>query len=554
MRSPAFLLVAALACSQAPPPQPPATPAELAAQAEVDLAFALDLYGALRSREGNLILSPLCVASGLAAAWPGARGETARQLGRVLHAASPAERTSWLAGRHVATLRASGGPVALRFASRLYVDRSVALDRGFATTTAAAWGEPPQRVDFRQRAELVRREINAWGAEVTLGRLSEIVGPSAVGESTRLVLAEAVHVLGRWEKPFHERRTKPAAFHLTRSTEKDAPTMAQVEHFRFSRSPGLKVLELDLEGRALVLTLLLPDQVDGLDELERQLTPEALAGWLKGAAFHLVDLRWPRFELGPPALSVRPALEALGMPLAFDPAAADFSGMGTPAGGPGGLWLGEISHRAFLKVDENGLEAAAAAASMIIGKGLAPPPAPIEEFHADHPFLFLLRETSTGGILFLGRMADPAPEVAARPTLAGGAARSSTALVAPRPRPSPEYTHGGEADAEGGVAGAPAFATTGYTRASEVERGCVGRSVRMPRDLATSIPSAVTVKFAIDEQGHPSRFEMLTDLPDPRWHAAIWSAVRSCAWRPGTDQAGRPVLLWTILPLKFAGQ
>jgi protein TonB len=123
----------------------------------------------------------------------------------------------------------------------------------------------------------------------------------------------------------------------------------------------------------------------------------------------------------------------------------------------------------------------------------------------------------------------------------------------------PEYNYGDAKEGEGVVGGvvganqieeAPAFATTGYVKPAEKEKGCVGRSVRMPRELQ-GIVTTVTVKFAVGPDGRTRLFEVLSDIPDKRLRDQIQQAVQHCEFTPGLDPKGKPQLIWMILPLRF---
>jgi serpin B len=159
----------------------------------------------------------------------------------------------------------------------------------------------------------------------------------------------------------------------------------------------------------MVMTLVLPDAPDGLGALEQRLSPEVLSKWVSAMQRDRVDVALPKFEINPAAsLSLGDTLTALGMPLAFDQHKADFSGMIGPANAADRLFISKVFHKAFVKVDEKGTEAAAATAVVISLESAALPSKPAAEFKADHPFLFFLRDVKSGAILFMGRVSDPA--------------------------------------------------------------------------------------------------------------------------------------------------
>jgi len=171
----------------------------------------------------------------------------------------------------------------------------------------------------------------------------------------------------------------------------------------------LKALELPYEGGGLALLVVLPDAVDGLPAVEGSLDAGALEALVAGLAPARVHVAVPRFEVNPAApLSLADALAALGLAVAFDRARADFTGIARPPDPADRLVLAEVFHKAFVRVDEEGTEAAAATAAAMVRAASAPAP-PEAEFAADHPFLFFLRDVGSGLVLFAGRLVDPAP-------------------------------------------------------------------------------------------------------------------------------------------------
>jgi serpin B len=248
-------------------------------------------------------------------------------------------------------------------------------------------------------SETARREINGWVDRKTEGKIEELIGPGVLNPRTRLVLTNAIYFKGDWAQQFDEVRTKPQAFWIAPTEKVDVPTMSQVDTFGFSqREPGLQVLELPYAGHELSMLLLLPEKVDGIGELEETLTAENLQRWTNNLSPMEVAVHIPRFTVRC-QFSLREALKSLGITDAFGDA-ADFSGMD----GRRGLYLSAVIHQAYVDVNEEGTEAAAATAALMATMSVPLPP-PV--FRADHPFVFLIRENSTGTILFLGRVSNP---------------------------------------------------------------------------------------------------------------------------------------------------
>jgi len=385
-------------------PKPPADGTSRLARSSN--AFGLDLYRQLKAAPGNQVFSPASISTALAMAWGGAKAETAAQMRRVLRfEGSPAE-VMQASGRLAAALQDPSRPVVFRIANRLFAEKSFSLDAAYLQATQEAFGGGLEPVDFKRAPEAARLLINAWVEGKTEKRIRDLLPPSSVRSATRLVLANAIYFLGDWQEPFTKEATRPLPFSLSAAQKKDVPTMHAHRSFRFAQRDGLKALALPYKGGSLSMLVVLPDRVDGLAALEDSLTAPLVDGLVKSLASTDVIVALPKFELAPPTAALGDALRRMGMPLAFDPERADFTGIANPPDPRDRLCLGEAFHKAFVKVDEKGTEAAAATAlSMLAGSAM--PREPPAQFKADHPFLFLIRDEASGLVLFLGRVADP---------------------------------------------------------------------------------------------------------------------------------------------------
>ena len=389
-------------------PVAPPAPGELGGLAKSNNALAFDLYARTRTQAGNLALSPISISTALTMTWGGARGETAAQMKKVLHAEGEADKAMDVSGKLVASFGNADSKVTLRVANRLFGEKTYAFEQAYLDRTKAAFGAPLEGLDFKRAADASRKHINDWIAKQTQDRIKDRIPAKALDADTRLVLTNAIYFLGDWMEPFKKEATRPAPFQVTATAAKDVPTMSQTAHFRFAATDGVKLLELPYQGGEVAMLFVLPDAPAGLDAVEKRLSPEALDRWIGAMAHDRVNVALPKFEINPAqSLSLGDTLQALGMPLAFDRAKADFTGIANPPSPADRLYISKVFHKAFVKLDENGTEAAAATAVGMSTVGSAAPSKPPSKFKADHPFLFVLRHVKSGAILFMGRVSDP---------------------------------------------------------------------------------------------------------------------------------------------------
>ncbi len=394
-------------------PTPPATPPVPMTQpttptSQTDLAkganqLAIDLWSKLPAT-GNLAVSPASIAIPLTVAWGGAKGNTAAQLQKLLGLAGPADVVLSRWGNIGRALVDPQRPVKLKIANRLYAEKTYNVDTTYFTVARHAmdvWIEP---VDFVGATEDVRGKINAWVAEQTEKRIKDLLPPRSLSPATKLVIVNAIYFLGDWAEPFDVTQTKPREFWVNGTTSAQVPTMQKTDRFRTAQGDGASLVELPYKGDSLAMYLLVPDARDGIGALEKQVgaTLKALQPKL---ADQQVLLTLPTFTIDPvEPLRLDAALKELGMTDAFDPAAADFTGMANPPNPRDRLFVSGVIHKAFVKVDEKGTEAAAATALGAPGGG--PPPKPVE-LRVDHPFMFVIVDMPSGLILFMGRVVDP---------------------------------------------------------------------------------------------------------------------------------------------------
>jgi len=362
--------------------------------------FGMACYRELATGSGNLIYSPFSISSALSLTLAGARGRTATEIAGVLHQTYPNPQypEAFAALAREMAARANGGGNQLWNANGLWLQSGFRIEPDFQRVLETTYAARLASVDFAASAENARSAINSWTSEQTHGKITELFAPGSLGSRTRLVLTSATYFYGKWERPFSTRSTHPAAFQLGGGRTVEASFMSQSAPFGYAETPQLQILEMRYAGTGLAWDILLPKADDGLANLENSLTPGNLMGWLGALSNHSVEAAIPKFR-AESGFSLRASLSRLGMPSAFGD--ADFSGID----GRRDLALADVVHKAYVDVSEEGTEAAAATGSVAVLVRMVVPERKI--FRADHPFVFLIRDTQTGLILFAGRLQNP---------------------------------------------------------------------------------------------------------------------------------------------------
>jgi serpin B len=364
--------------------------------------FGMELYGELKADAGNLFLSPFSISTALGMAAAGARGKTLDEMEKVLHL--PPEAPAAF-GAVLKSLNDEPDPkkrgFTLTTANALWAQQGYPWKPEYKKLAATDYGAGLFDVDFKGNAEAARGTINSWVEKETRDKIKDLLPAGSITAMTRLVLTNAIYFKGDWQDPFKKEATKDLPFTTADGKKTDAPLMTRVGRYLYGETDAFQVLDLPYAGKRISMTVILPRKPDGLPAVEKELTAAKLAETIKGLhPEQEVHVHLPRFKVEKDFLLNKP-LKALGMKAAFD--GADFSGMHT---GGEQLDISAVLHKAFVDVNEEGTEAAAATGVVVKTLSLPAPPKPVY-FKADHPFLFLIRDHKTGSILFLGRLENP---------------------------------------------------------------------------------------------------------------------------------------------------
>ncbi len=423
----AFVLVSSIGCGSAVEPEAvalaksdvaraSASPADANAAAAAIDAFGIDFYKRLAATDGNLVFSPASIALALSMARAGAVGQTATEMDTVLHGVGSDAMASAINALDQALAGRSGSftdpggqshDVTLRIANAPFAQKDVTFLPAFLDALASRFGAGVRLVDYKNDTEAARQAINGWVSDQTEQRIPQLLAPGVLDASTILTLVNAIYLKAPWGAAFFDpKTTAPGTF--TRADGSTVQVLMMSAHaggseasatFQYAAGSGWQALEIPYLGGSLAMDIVLPDD---LATFEAGLDADQFGTIMAALAVREVILSMPSFDIETKA-DLATMLSALGMPTAFDPNKADFSGMTTEQQ----LFISHVIHQANISVDEKGTEAAAATAVVMTASAAPVQSLPPIVLNLDHPFLFALRDVPTGAILFLGRVTDP---------------------------------------------------------------------------------------------------------------------------------------------------
>ncbi|MBN1280185.1 MAG: serpin family protein [Candidatus Thermoplasmatota archaeon] len=379
------------------PPVPPDIPALNDPMNE----FAITLYKELASTsDRSLFFSPFSIYIALAMAMEGARGTTAAEMGSVL-GYEQGNTTMLSTVYRLWQMYNNNTAVNLSTANALWLNQEFAILDSYIETISTYFQGRVSELDFSD-PEQTAAVINGWVEDQTHGRITDLVPPSLITPLTQLILTNAIYFKGSWTYAFNQSLTTNETFIVSETEQVDVPMMTMVDSkvlFNYTETDTVQVLKLSYTGGNVSMVLMLPKNTS-LDTVDQELTVDQLISWNEALQPTDVDIYLPRFTLNT-YYSLSSPLTQMGMPTAFS-SAADFSGIT----GNHDVFISEVLHKAFVEVNEQGTEAAAATAVVFV---TSIPGGGTEQivFRADHPFLFLIQHEDTGNILFLGRIVNP---------------------------------------------------------------------------------------------------------------------------------------------------
>ena len=369
-----------------------ATAESLEATVDASNAFALDLYGRYSAADDNLFYSPYSISTALSMTYEGARGTTAEEMRSVFHLSEDDDVRRPGAARAFNILNGKDRPYTLVTANALWMREGYPFKEDYVQAIQDYYGGEANPLDFGDTVEAAGT-INGWVEERTYEKIKDLFSPSDL-EGALLVLTNAIYFKGDWAAQFDEADTTATDFHVTLTETVEVDMMSLEGSFNYANTSEAQVLELPYKGGDLSMIVILPEEND-IHGFEAGLTLETYGEWVSQLESTKLNVFLPKFKLETKYDMGRDLAE-MGMPTAFS-GEADFSGISD-----GGMFISKVIHQAYVDVNEEGTEAAAATGVVTLSS--APM---LEEFRADHPFIFVIRDRDTGLILFMGRVIDP---------------------------------------------------------------------------------------------------------------------------------------------------
>ncbi len=365
--------------------------------------FAFELMRTI-APQGNFFYSPHSISIALAMTYAGAAGSTKTEMATALHFSQPdAELSSAfntldqkLAARGKNAKGVDGAPFRLTVSNAAWAQHDYTFLPTYLDTLAQSYGAGINLMDFVADSEGCRKTINSWIADQTEDRIPELLAEGSLNAATRLVLTNAVYFNASWDNAFEVDATQDGSFETLAGGSVTVPLMHQAHSYAYGEGAGYKAVDIDYDGDEVSMLVILPD-AGTFEQFEQSLDATKLEAIEQSMSSYEVNLTLPRFELRSREGLADP-LKTMGMPTAFT-GDADFSAMN----GSGGLFIQDVIHEAFVKVNEAGTEAAAATA-VTMGATSVPE---VRDFEATRPFLFVIRDRETNASLFVGRIVDP---------------------------------------------------------------------------------------------------------------------------------------------------
>ena len=365
---------------------------------EKDFVFAFYSEIAEKDRKSNVFFSPLSISTAFSMAYEGAKENTASEMRQVFGFESDDTERQKAILDLLSRFNHKDDWYNLQVANALWVKEGYKIKQDYLDDAKTHYSSTVDNVNFVTDDGINR--VNSWVAEKTNDKIQNILAPGSTDEATRMVITNAVYFKGKWSSEFNPRNTSEKPFWTDKDTSIMASIMKQpVDIYNYAKTDNLQALELNYLGGNISMIVLLPKDRDGIQSLEQSMDKKKLDTIKDRMTRQPVTVEIPRFEFET-EYNLKSPLQGLGLHDVFDKNNADFQGITDEQ-----IYIDQAAHKAFVNVNEEGTEAAAITA--LVARATSGPPEPVDEFVADHPFMFVIQEKETGEILFIGRVMDP---------------------------------------------------------------------------------------------------------------------------------------------------
>jgi len=405
----ALAILAAVTMTSSSVPVPAAAiPGDVA---DANNAFAVDFYRQLSAdpeEDGrNLFFSPTSMYAAFALLYEGARHDTAAQMQDVFGFEPDAAARHNATAHLMASLNRDDPHATLSMANALWLANGFEPSDSYLDIARNTYVADAERLDLSDPGgEGGAKRINGWAYEKTHGKIREVITQEDLSGVIAMVLTNAIYFKGMWVTQFPAEDTRESDFWRDGTESVKADFMHVTGAFNYTASDGVQVLKMPYKGDRLSMLVILPDGRDGIGALEDAVSADMIEQWRQDLHPGEIVVAMPKFEMKT-NYDLGDYLFYLGMTDAFSPDAADLLGIigiqpGEEYGGDS-LYVTRATQDAYVKVNEEGTEAAAVTVITMARESLSLPPS----FVADHPFLFLIQDDESGAILFMGRVSDP---------------------------------------------------------------------------------------------------------------------------------------------------
>ncbi|HLG25052.1 MAG TPA: serpin family protein [Candidatus Nanoarchaeia archaeon] len=363
--------------------------------------FAFDLYSEFKDKNQNknIFFSPYSISLALTMTYEGAKGQTAEEMESVLHIPKEAGLRRPNFAKIYNDINKKDKKYKLSTANALWAQKEYKFLEDYTGTVEKYYGGKVTNLDFVKESEKSSEIINSWIEEQTNGKIKDLIPPGVLNADTKLVLTNAIYFKGTWVKQFDKKDTQNEDFTISPGQTAKVPMMRLAggdSKFSYAETDEIQILEMPYDGEDLSMLVILPKE-NNLGKTEASVNLKKLSEWKGMLKEQRVDIFIPRFKFETKYFMVE-TLKDLGIHSAFS--GADFSGID----GTKSLFISDVIHQAFVEVNEEGTEAAAATAVVAQTTSVGPR---IPVFRADRPFIFIIQQKDTGNILFLGKVNNP---------------------------------------------------------------------------------------------------------------------------------------------------